>query len=98
MAVVMTAPAAFTFLREAAPERLQRAAQLLGGDDLPSVLRRLMRDVGLPSGLAELGFGAADVDNLVDGALKQQRLLATAPVDVHAEDLVEVFAGSMELW
>ena len=98
MAVVMTAPAAFTFLREAAPERLQRAAQLLGGDDLPSVLRRLMRDVGLPSGLAELGFGAADVDNLVDGALKQQRLLATAPVEVHAEDLVEVFAGSMELW
>lgn len=100
MAVVMTAPAAFAFLHDAAPERHRRAAELLGGtgEPLPDVLRRLMRDVGLPSGLAELGFGEADVDDLVEGALKQQRLLATAPVHVTAEDLAAVFRESLEHW
>jgi hydroxyacid-oxoacid transhydrogenase len=100
MAVVMTAPAAFAFLHDAAPERHRRAAELLGGtgEPLPDVLRRLMRDVGLPSGLAELGFGQADVDDLVEGALKQQRLLATAPVEVTAEDLATVFQESLEHW
>ena len=64
----------------------------------PTVLRGLMRDVGLPSGLAEIGYGAADVDDLVEGALKQQRLLATAPIDVTADDLATVFRGSLEHW
>ena len=102
MAVVMTAPAAFALLAPASPERHARAAELLGGraraDALPEVLRGLMRDVGLPSGLAELGFGAADIDGLVEGALKQQRLLATAPIDVTAEDLTAVFRDSLEHW
>ena len=38
-----------------------------------------MRDVGAPSGVAELGYGEDDVPALVEGALKQQRLLVVAP-------------------
>ncbi len=109
MAVSLTAPEAFRFTFEAAPERHLRAAELLsegdqgpssgqGPDALPDVLLTLMRDVGLPSGLAEVGYGDADVDGLVDGSLKQQRLLATAPREVTGEDLAAVFRGSMELW
>ncbi|MDT0183705.1 hydroxyacid-oxoacid transhydrogenase [Microbacterium sp. ARD31] len=100
MAVVMTAPAAFDLTFPASPERHRRAAELLGGagEQLPDVLRGLMHDVGLPSGLAELGYGAADVDDLVEGALKQQRLLATAPIEVTAEDLATVFRRSLEHW
>ncbi|PVG81306.1 alcohol dehydrogenase [Nocardioides gansuensis] len=112
MAVVMTAPAAFALTFEASPERHLRAAELLGAgfearsartstteaEALPEVLRRLMREVGLPSGLAEIGYGEADVDALVEGALKQQRLLATAPVEVTGEDLAGVFRASMEHW
>ncbi|MDR7255565.1 alcohol dehydrogenase class IV [Nocardioides sp. BE266] len=100
MAVVMTAPAAFDLTFDASPERHQRAAELLGGqgEPLPEVLRGLMRDVGLPRGLAELGYGSADVDDLVEGALKQQRLLATAPIDVTADDLATVFRRSLEHW
>ena len=98
MAVAMTAPAAFALTFEASPERHRHAAELLGGTDLPEVLRGLMRDVGLPSGLGEIGYGAADVDDLVDGALKQQRLLATAPLEVTAEHLTTVFARSLEHW
>jgi alcohol dehydrogenase class IV len=62
------------------------------------VLTALMRDVGLPSGLAEVGFGEADVDGLVEGSLKQQRLLATAPREVTGDDLAVVFRQSMEHW
>ena len=98
MAVAMTAPAAFALTYAASPQRHDRAAELLGGRELPTLLRELMRDVGLPSGLAELGYGAADVDDLVEGALKQQRLLATAPLEVTAEHLAGVFQGSLEHW
>jgi hypothetical protein len=34
----------------------------------------------------------------VDGALKQQRLLATAPRPVTADDLAGIFERSMNLW
>ena len=69
-----------------------------GPDALPAVLRSLMRDIDIPNGLAEVGFLDADVDDLVDGALKQQRLLATAPRAVTGEDLAGVFRASMEHW
>jgi alcohol dehydrogenase class IV len=105
MAVSMTAPAAFRVTFEADPQRHQRAARLLDPDAsgegpslLPDVLTRLMRDIGLPSGLAEIGYGEADVDDLVAGTLKQQRLLATAPRELTAEDLAGVIRDSMENW
>ncbi|WP_340536980.1 hydroxyacid-oxoacid transhydrogenase [Nocardioides sp. GXZ039] len=105
MAVSLTAPEAFRFTFDANPERHLRAARLLdpaaegdGPDVLPGVLSRLMRDIGIPNGLAEIGFGDADVDDLVEGSLKQQRLLATAPKEVTPDDLAGVFRGSMEHW
>ncbi|MGZ4464701.1 MAG: hydroxyacid-oxoacid transhydrogenase [Nocardioides sp.] len=106
MAVSLTAPEAFRFTFEAAPERHLRAARLLdpagdapdGPDLLPRVLTTLMRDIGIPNGLAEVGYADADVDDLVAGALQQQRLLATAPRPVTDEDLAGVFRGSMEHW
>ena len=55
-----------------------------------------MRDVGMPAGLAEVGYGAGDVPDLVDGATKQQRLLATAPLVVTDEDLAAIFTASLE--
>ncbi len=104
MAVSLTAPAAFRFTFDAAPERHLRAARLLdprmpgGPDALPDALTALMRDVGIPNGLAAVGYGEADVDDLVGGALQQQRLLATAPKSPTAEDLASVFRDSMEHW
>lgn len=107
MAVTLTAPEAFRFTYSASPERHLAAARLLdptlgssatGPDVLPDVLATLMRDIGIPNGLAEVGYGEADVDDLVDGALKQQRLLATAPREVHAEDLAAIFRSSMRHW
>jgi hydroxyacid-oxoacid transhydrogenase len=104
MAVSLTAPEAFRFTFDAAPDRHLRAARLLdpsagdGPDALPRVIATLMRDIGIPSGLAEIGYGEADVPDLVAGALQQQRLLATAPKSPTEEDLAAVFRRSMEHW
>ena len=105
MAVSLTAPEAFRFTFDAAPERHLRAARLLdpsvsasGADALPQALTTLMKDLSLPNGLGEVGYGESDVDALVDGALKQQRLLATAPKAVTGEDLAGVIRGSLEHW
>ncbi len=53
-----------------------------------------MRDIGMPNGIGAIGYGEADVDALVEGALRQQRLLATAPKAVDGEDLAGIFRRS----
>ncbi len=105
MAVSLTAPAAFRFTFDAAPERHLRAARILdpdadgdGPELLPAVVTALMRDIGIPNGLAEVGYGVADVEDLVAGATQQQRLLATSPKPPTDEDLAQVFRASMEHW
>jgi alcohol dehydrogenase class IV len=107
MSVALTAPAAFRFTFDAAPERQLRAAQLLAPgaerppDDaefLPRVLAGLMRDIGIPNGVAAVGYSSGDIPALVAGALKQERLLATCPKPVTEDDLGGIFERSLELW
>lgn len=107
MAVSLTAPAAFRFTFDASPERHVRAARLLAPDAvqpddpaefLPQVLAAIMRDVDIPSGIAEIGFGAGDVGSLVEGTMKQQRLLATAPRVVTEDDVATILTASLENW
>ena len=69
-----------------------------GRDQLPDVLPTLMRDIGIPNGLAEVGYAERDVDDLVAGAVQQQRLLATAPRTPTEDDLAAILAGSIEHW
>jgi len=102
--VIVTAPAAFRFTYAAAPERHERAAELLSGtpaagpDALPAALRDLIRDVGAPSGIVELGYGEEDIPALVDGALKQQRLLVIAPRETGPDDLAGILRASLRNW
>jgi len=104
--VIVTAPAAFRFTYEAAPERHHHVAGLLAGepignagaDTLPDVLRALMRDIDAPRGIAALGYDENDVPALVEGALKQQRLLVVSPRDVSGDDLGHILNASMTNW
>jgi alcohol dehydrogenase class IV len=107
MAVSLTAPAAFRFTYQAAPGRHERAARLLAPDlewpsdaaeCLPTVLMRLMREIGIPNGLGAVGYFESDVDDLVQGTLKQQRLLATAPREASEDDLASILRDSLVLW
>lgn len=107
MSVALTAPEAFRFTFDASPERHVRAARLLDPDAdepddarefLPGVLAALMRDIDIPNGVGAVGFGSGDVTGLVDGAMKQQRLLSTCPKPVTEDDLAGIFERSLSLW
>lgn len=105
-AVVATAAAAFAFTYPTAPERHLRAAELLGAnlrgitvangaDVLPATLLSLVADTGGPTGPAAFGYTRKDVPDLVEGALKQQRLLVCCPRDVTARDLRNVLTAAL---
>ena len=104
--VIVTAPAAFRFTYDAMPGRHKEVAELLAGgpindadeNTLPEILISLMKDVGAPSGVRELGYTEDDIEALVDGAMKQQRLLVGSPKDVTEEDLANILRESMENW
>jgi hydroxyacid-oxoacid transhydrogenase len=104
--VIVTAPAAFRFTYDAMPERHNQVAELLAGepiadpgpDTLPDILRQLMQDIDAPRGVAELGYVEDDIPALVEGALKQQRLLAVAPKEVTGQDLHHIITASMTNW
>jgi hydroxyacid-oxoacid transhydrogenase len=107
MSVALTAPEAFRFTFECSPERHLRAAELLDPFDdrpdnpvdyLPNVLIRLMRDIGIPDGVAAVGYTESDVPALVGGAMKQQRLLAISPRPVTEDDLAGILTRSLRLW
>jgi hydroxyacid-oxoacid transhydrogenase len=104
--VIVTAPAAFRFTYEAMPERHHRVAELLHGGPLdhdgpgalPDELRSLLRDIGAARGIEELGYGEDDIPELVQGALKQQRLLVGAPREAGPDDLAQILRDSLANW
>ena len=109
MSVILTAPAAFRFTYSTAPERHLRAAELMGvavdglgeaerREALPRALIALMRDVGIPSGIAAVGYTDADVAALIEGTLRQPRLLAGAPRAVGAVELDWILRDAMQYW
>ena len=96
------APAAFRFTYPTSPERHEEAARLLtdrrhgdGIDALPDAISTLCRDVGTPRNLAEYGFDLDDVESIVEGALKQQRLLAVSPRPVTRNGLAAIVRRSL---
>jgi alcohol dehydrogenase class IV len=57
-----------------------------------------MKDVGAPRGVRELGYDEDDIEQLIDGAMKQQRLLVLSPKEVTEDDLANILRESMENW
>jgi hydroxyacid-oxoacid transhydrogenase len=109
MSVILTAPSAFRFTYATAPERHLRAAELMGTptsglselerrEALPRALLSLMRDVGIPNGLTAIGYEERDLPALVEGTLKQPRLLAGAPRPVGAPELELILRDALHLW
>jgi hydroxyacid-oxoacid transhydrogenase len=105
--VSLTAPEAFRFSFDSAPERHLRAAELMDPradkandprEQLPSVLIQLMRDIGIPNGIGGVGYSESDVPDLVPGTMKQQRLLATCPRTPSEDDIADILTKSVENW
>ena len=109
IAVVINAPAAFRFTAASNPARHLEAAAAMGfdtsgagpqdaGEVLAQAFIRLMRDTGLPSGIAALGYLESDVPALAEGAYAQQRPLVMAPRAVSKQDLEGIYRGALRYW
>jgi alcohol dehydrogenase class IV len=105
-AVALGAPAVFRALAGTDPARHLEAAALLGvdvrgaaaddaGPILGDHLARLLVDLTLPAGLGAIGYTAADVPSLVDGAYPQRRLLDNAPREITRPLLHELFVSAL---
>ncbi len=108
-AVTITAPAAFRFTAPIWPEKHAYGTQLLGlkkkdmsvkeaAMALSDEVIALMKDIGFPNGLSEMGFTEADIPQIVEGTLKQQRLLVGCPRQVGEKELTQIARESMTYW
>jgi alcohol dehydrogenase class IV len=109
VSVILSAPAAFRFTASACPQRHLSAAAALGaevrgissedaGPLLADTLIQLMQATGMPSGLAAVGYQAADTEALCRGTEVQSRLLQNAPRPVQGSALHELFTAAMTYW
>ncbi len=109
ISVILNAPAVFRFTAPADPERHLRAASLLGadiegaaeadaGDILANTVIDLMRETGMPNGLAAIGFTDADVDALAAGTLPQHRVTKLSPRPADEDNLRGLFRDAMSYW
>lgn len=109
MSVALHAPAVFRFTASANPGVHLYGAQLMGaetrgaapddaGEVLAETITSLMQTVGMPNGLAAVGFGLEDVEELVDKTLPQHRVTKLSPRPATGADLAQMFIDSMRLW
>jgi len=109
ISVITNAPAVFRFTAQACPERHLQAAEVLGAniatakkDDagriLADTLVELMRDLKMPNGLREIGYGSSDIPALVQGTLPQHRVTKLSPRQAGPDDLAALFEDAMVAW
>ena len=109
MSVIVNAPSVFRFTAQACPERHLRAAERLGADirgagadDAGEVVAgriiELMKATAIPNGISGVGYDAADIPFLTDGAYPQRRLMENAPLEVSREALADLFSGALSYW
>ncbi len=109
ISVIVSAPAVYRFTSPACPERHLRAAEVLGakvdgaqpsdaGKILADRIIELMRDLGVPNGLRELGYQSEDIPALVEGTLPQHRVTKLSPRPASPDDLSRILEESMVIW
>ncbi|MCA9876143.1 MAG: iron-containing alcohol dehydrogenase [Thermomicrobiales bacterium] len=109
MSVILNAPSVFRWTASANPARHLEAARLLGADTrgaadedageiLAGAIIDIMRQVGMPNGLAAVGFGPDDVEALVVGTIPQHRVTKLSPRPASEDDLRQLFLGAMAYW
>jgi len=109
MAVVLNAPSGFRFTAPACPERHLQGAELLGADvsnaraeDAGKVISGqiagLMEGLGMPNGLAAVGYTRSDIPALAEGAVLQQRILKLSPAPIGRDELAALFEDALVAW
>ena len=65
---------------------------------LSDQITQLMKDIGFPNGLNELGYTEADIPQIVEGTLKQERLMVSCPRVTGEKELMQIAKESMKIW
>lgn len=58
-------------------------------------VRELIRDVGIPSGMRELGVSECDIETLTEGTSDQGRLLANNPRPMTKADIADIYRKAL---
>jgi len=109
ISVILNTPAVVRFTYTADPERHLRAAAALGadvsgatpdeaGEVLAERVIHFMKSLGIPNGLAAVGYTPADIPALVEGTLPQHRVTKLSPRPAGREELTALFEQSMTIW
>ncbi len=112
ISVILNTAAVVRFTAGSDPARHLEAARALGADIsdadprdgnqagqiLADRVLHFMKTLGMPNGLAAVGYNDADVPRLVEGTLPQHRVTKLAPREATREDLAELFRDSMQAW
>lgn len=109
MSVILNAPAVFRFTAPAHPVRHLQAAAALGAETahaapedagrlLADRLVSYLRELQMPNGLSAVGYGEADIPQLVQATLPQHRVTKLAPVPVGERELTGLFRESLQIW
>lgn len=109
ISVIVNSPAVFRFCASACPERHMAAADAMGADirgaslaDAGRLLAdrviEMMRQTDMPNGLSGVGYTAADLKALTDGAFPQKRVIDNAPREISWEDLHGMFEDALSYW
>jgi hydroxyacid-oxoacid transhydrogenase len=105
-AVIVNSPSVFRFMGPVCPQRHAEAARAFAvevegrppGEALASGLIELMRSVGAPNGLGELGYTSEELDALTDKGWKQRRVVDNAARAITREEMRAIFAGAFSYW
>lgn len=109
MSTSLGAPASFQFTARAKPARHKQVAEWMGvktrggsADSAGKALREafigFMQSIGMPNGLAAVGYSSADIPALAEGTLKQKRLIALSPQPVTQKAVEKILEQSLVVW
>jgi hydroxyacid-oxoacid transhydrogenase len=109
MSTALGAPASFLFTAKAKPIRHKQIAEWMGvktrgssadisGKALREAFVKFMQNIGMPNGLEGVGYTHADIPTLMEGTLKQKRLLGIAPKPVTQRVVEKILEQSLVVW
>ncbi len=112
ISVILNTAAVVRFTADTNPARHLEAARALGADTsdadpldgnhagrlLEERVVHFMKTLGMPNGLADVGYSDDDIPSLVEGTLPQHRVTKLSPREASREDLVNLFQNSMQNW
>jgi hydroxyacid-oxoacid transhydrogenase len=109
MSTALGAPASFLFTAHAKPARHKQIAEWMGvntsgssadsaGNALREAFIAFMQSIGMPNGLQAVGYNSADIPSLVEGTMKQKRLIGLSPQPVTQKAVETMLEESLVVW